>query len=201
MPSSDTELCNLALSHLGEAPIVSLNDDSKAARACALEYQPTLDALLREHRWNFAKDRATLSQLSAVPAFGWDHAYQLPSNFLRVLEFNDTEIGDVISEEFDIEGQAILTDSDAVNLVFIKRITDTTLFDALFVRAFSLQLAINISAPILGTTNKTAELQSLYDARIGPKARRIDANESRRRKRTNQIALNSPAIRARGCGI
>lgn len=196
MPSSEAEICNLALGHLGEAPIVSLDDDDTAARACSLRYAATRDAALRAHRWNFAKARATLSELDDAPSFGWLHQFQLPADCLRVVEFNDSEVGDTISDLFEVEGQKLLTDSDEANLVYIQRVTNVALFDSLFVEVLALKLAIALSEVIRGTTGKTQELTTAYERLTAPLARRVDANEGRRRKGT--IALSSQFVRARG---
>jgi hypothetical protein len=195
VPNSEADICNLALSHLGEAPIVSLDEDSTAGRACLLHYAATRDAVLRSHRWNFAQGRVTLSQLAAAPAFGWEHQYSLPEDCLRVLEFNDSEAGDVISDAFTIEGRILLADDDTAEVVYLKRVEDVGLFDALFVQALALALAIALSEKIRGTTGKTAELTSAYERMTAPLARRVDANEGRRRK--GLLPLNSLFVRAR----
>jgi hypothetical protein len=195
MATSETEICNIALGHLGEAPITSLDEDSKAARACNLHYALTRDELLRAHRWNFAKTRLVLTELAEAPAFTWAHQFQLPADCLRVVEFNDQEIGDWISEEYEIEGRALLTDADAANIVYIKKEIDVSLYDPLFVQALALKLGIIISEQIRGTTSKTEELTRAYERLAGPLAKRVDANEGRRRK--GNLPLNSQAIRAR----
>ncbi len=199
MPSSDTDIANIALGHLGEAPIASLDEDTVAARACLLHYAATRDQVLRSHRWNFAQTRVALSALADAPAFGWSYQYALPSDCLRVLECNDTELGDVISEDYVIEGRAILTDATSLNLVYVKKVDDVNQFDALFVEALALKLAIVLSETIRGTTGKTADLTQMYEQRTAPLARRVDANEGRRRKGT--LPMNSGAIRARYCGV
>lgn len=198
MADSETQICNLALGHLGEAPITSLDENTKAGRACRLHYELTRDDVLRSHRWNFAKDRAILSELSGAPAFEWARQFQLPADCLRVLEFNGSEAGDVISDEFEIEGRRLLTDAAGARLVYIKQVTDVSLFDALFVQALALKLAIVLSEQIRGTTSKTQELTQAYERITAPLARRVDANEGRRRK--GLLPVNSMAIRARGAG-
>ena len=193
---TQVQLCNVALAHLGEAPIASLADSTVAGRACALHYDPTRTEVIRSHRWNFATQRAALVESLPAPAFGWAHAFDLPANCLRALEINDNEIGDVISETWAIEGRHLLTNADSVNLVYIKDIGDVALTDPLFAAAFGLKLAAVLSETIRGSTGKTAELLQLYDARTAPLARRIDANEGRRRK--GLLPLNSYFVRARG---
>ncbi len=189
------ELCNVALAHLGEARIASINDDTVTARACLLHYGPVRDEVLRSHRWNFAIVRSQLIETTA-PAFGWSRAFTLPADCLRALEINDNEVGDWISETWAIEGRLVLTNAEAVNLVYVKSIGDTALTDPLFAQAFALKLAAALSETIRGATSKTGELLQLYDARTAPLARRVDANEGRRRK--GLLPLNSLFVRARG---
>ena len=198
MASSPTDICNLALGHLGEAPIASMDDDSVAARACARHYPGTRDQLLRSHRWNFAQARATLTRLNEAPAFGWSYQYALPSDCLRVLEVNDSEVGDVETDTFIVEGRFLLTDADAVRMVYLRRIEETSEFDELFTECFALKLAIVLSETIRGTTSKTADLAQMYERVTAPLARRIDANEGRRRK--GLISVSSAFVRARGGG-
>jgi hypothetical protein len=199
MPNSPIDICNLALAHLGEAPITSLAEDSLAGRACQLHYGQTRDAVLRAHRWNFATTRVALEQVLPAPAFRYSYRYQLPGNCLRVLEVNDTEIGDWLDERFVIEGRQILTNEATVNLIYIQRIENVTKFDALFVEALAVKLAIVLSETIRGTTSKTAELEQNYERITAPTARRIDANEGKRRK--GMLPMNSLAIRARFTGV
>jgi hypothetical protein len=193
--TSETEICNLALGHLGEARITSLEEDSTSARACSLHYEATRDAVLRSHRWNFAQARAQLPRLQFNPPFGWDAAYQLPGDCLRVLEVNGTECGDVLSEPYIIEGRAILINAGEVRLVYVRRIEDPLQFDSLFIEAFALKLAIALSETIRGTTGKTEQLFLLYDRVTAPLSRRVDANEGRRRK--GVLPMNSPFVRSR----
>lgn len=199
MPSSVTDICNLALGHLGEAPITSLDEDSRAGRACALHYAATRDAVLRSHRWNFAKDRKVLSRLEDAPLFGWSYQYALPADYARALEVNGSEAGDWISDEWTIEGKFLLTDAATVNLVYVKLLDDVSQFDPLFVDALALKLAAVLSEPIRGTTGKTTELETRYEQKTAPLARRVDANEGQRRK--GILPMSSRFVRARSCGV
>lgn len=193
MVTSPTDICNLALGHLGEARITSLDEDSVSARACTLHYNSVRDEVLRSHRWNFAQDRQVLSALEELPPFGWARQYELPADCLRVLEVNGSEAGDVISSEYIIEGRRILTNAEEVRLVYLRQVPDVSEFDALFVRALAVRLAIVLSETIRGTTQKTSELTQLYERVTAPLARRVDANEGRRRK--GMLPLNSPLLR------
>lgn len=170
----------MALGRLGEAKIISLDDASKPARTCKLFYEQTRDACLRAHRWNFAKDRATLSRLSANPAFGWGAAYTLPIDCLRVLSLNgETEEE---GEEFDIEGKNMLTNSTSAQIVYIKKIADSEQFDALFCEALSALLAAKIAVSLTGSQTRADDLRKEYEGLVRPAAVKVDASESKPRK-------------------
>ena len=193
--ATNIDICNLALAHLGEAQIVSLVEDNARAAACNLRYAFVRDEVLRAHRWNFAQKRAgNIAQLT-VPAFGWAASYLLPDDCLRVCEFNGTEEGQIIGNEYIIEGRAILTNATTVNIVYISREEDVSKYDSIFINALALKLAAALTENIRGTSEKSGDLMAAYERITSPLARRVDANEGRRRK--GMIAMNSSFINAR----
>ena len=58
---TSVEICNLALSRLGEYKITTLGDAIPAAEKCSAAYGPARDALLERHRWNFARGSKNLT--------------------------------------------------------------------------------------------------------------------------------------------
>ena len=54
------DICNLALTKLGQTIITSLSDDNENARRCNLVYEPKRDELLEKHPWGFAVEKALL---------------------------------------------------------------------------------------------------------------------------------------------
>lgn len=194
-----TTIANLALARLGNTTISDITEDSETARACQVLYNQTRRELLRSHRWNFAQKRAALSELADEPAFGWEHQFGIPSDCLRILEVGESEHGDNLSERFVVEGNAILTDQDSVNLVYVYDCENPELFDPLFVEALSLRMAVKLCNSLQGTSGNADRLNAEYDQRIAPLARRIDANEGRRRK--GLIDRSSPLVQARTSGL
>ena len=57
---TEVEICNLALSHVGDSKITTLTDANPAARKCNQWYAIARDSLLRSYRWNFAMSRDIL---------------------------------------------------------------------------------------------------------------------------------------------
>lgn len=182
MAASDTSICNLALGNLGAARIISLDEASPEAKACALLYAQTRDEVLRSHRWNFAISRAELSRLSTPPAFGWTWQYQLPVNCLRVLQVNGYGEEEV-PDNWEIEGGRLLSDADTVQVKFIARVTDSSLYDPLFVEALALKLAARLCVPLTGSDSRAGGFLTEYERVTGPRARRMDAFESREKRK------------------
>jgi hypothetical protein len=169
-----TDICNKALSHLGESRIVDIAERTVAAEKCRDVYDLERDALLRVHRWNFARDRATLSALSAAPAFGWAFQYTLPADCLRVLELNDS----TDDTAYSIEGRNLLTNATTAKIVFTRRILDPNQYDVLFVQALALKMAAALAKTIINSTEEKGALLQEF-SRVMSEAGWVDAVESK----------------------
>jgi len=141
--ATEIDICNIALSFLGASPITSLSGADKRSISCNTWYAITRDNLLRSHPWNFAIKRAVLVEDVSSPAFGYAHQFVLPVDFLRVYKLDYSDI------EYKLESNLLLTNDDAVNLIYIAQVTDTTKFDAMFTYVLSLQLAYNMAYNIV----------------------------------------------------
>src|SRR5687767_13639748 len=147
--ASQVEIVNGALTILGSGRIISIDDDVKQAREAKAIYELRRDALFAAHNWNFAKARSRMSADADAPSFQYSLQYTLPSDCLRVIMLNDFYVGADLTdyrgspvEEYTIEGRKVLTSWAApLSIVYVKRVTDTTQFDAAFTWAFSADLA------------------------------------------------------------
>ncbi len=157
--TKDTEICNMALGRLGANTIDSIEDDTDTqveAIQCRLHYSQTRDALIRSHWWRMAQARATLSQNAAYTAdtttFEWTFAYDLPNDFLRMKKpFENTVPGNLeLRYSYALEGTQILSNESTMKIRYIKRVTDPTKFDPLFVEVFIIELALKMVIPLGG---------------------------------------------------
>jgi hypothetical protein len=85
--ASSVDICNEALSHLGDSATVSSIDPpegSAQAEHCARFYPSCLATLLEMHPWAFATRRAPLAQV-ANPSTTWAYAYSQPSGCINIL--------------------------------------------------------------------------------------------------------------------
>lgn len=183
--ASQVEIANRALTKIGEARILSLDDDLEAARVIASLWSIVRDAELRARNWNFSILRTSLPALVAAPAWGFDYQYQLPSDWLRVLQVNDFYPGPSLSDYrtaseavWQIEGGKILTDLAApLKLRYVARIEDTGSWDASFVEVFACRLAVEICERITQSSTKREFAWKEYDEAL-KLAVRADAVEN-----------------------
>jgi hypothetical protein len=199
MPSSVTTICNQALSRIGSKAILDIEDESEEARECKLNYASSRDAILRSARWNFATRRETLSELVPPPKFGWAKRFQLPVDCLRILQLNGWEEWQQPAR-WESEGKELLTDDDVANIKYTARIEDPNLYDALFIDAFACHLASKIAKKITGSSTIAAEQLQMLKGMLAPEARRIDAQEGRRKQRVLPWQT-SDLVRARGLPV
>jgi hypothetical protein len=172
--ATDVSICSNALRKLGDDPITSLSDNTERARLCNAFFEPTRDAVLRAHVWNFAVVRQELSQLSATPSFDYSYQYNLPTDpyCLRALRLDTTEN----DFEFKIEGRKLLTDEGTAQLLYVGKITDPSQFDPLFVEALTGRLAAELAYSVTGSNGLSKQMWELYELKIS-EARSIDGLE------------------------
>lgn len=171
--SSEVNIVNLALSHLGEDATVSSIDPpegSAEAEHAAMFYPIARDALLEMHEWRFATKRVLLA-LTTSDTFEWRYAYALPAGMLRALAvLPETSSAEDDGKDYDqqldaSDVQIILTNCEAASLKYTTRITDTTRFPPLFVEALTWLLASHLAGPIIkGETGRKVAASCLQTA-------------------------------------
>jgi len=169
--ASQVDIANRALSKLGEARIISLDDDTKNAREIKSAFDIVRDAEFRAHRWHFTKKRITLPALSETPIFGWDYQCQLPSDFLQVIQvgYYDpiVDLSDYRtsgSRDWEIEaGGVLLTNLEApLPLRYVARIDDTTRYDSTFVEVLACRLAVEVCQALTQSETKKESARADY---------------------------------------
>lgn len=172
MAQSAVDVCNSALQKLGAVSILSLDDNSREARQCALSYDWKRRSELRNHRWNFATKRVALAPDSAAPISDFTYQFTMPADCLRILRTNDP------LQDWVIEGRKILTNVDnPLYLRYIADITDVTQWDAAFYDAMAAALAIDMCEALTNSASKLDRLDRMYKDAIG-EARKNNAFES-----------------------
>lgn len=190
--ASSIDICNLALSHLGdEATVSSIDPPEGSAQAdhCAAFYPIARNNVLASHAWSCATKRETLALLSLTPPDAFVYAYSVPSTCLRALRVmlpGDTD--DSNGQEFEIEAQSdgtlvLYTNAADASLVYIAGITDTTRFTPGMVTAIARLLAAYVAGPLIkgseGMKVAAAQMQMYLRVEL-PQAQSQDASARRR---------------------
>lgn len=150
--ASEVLIANLALDRLGAAVIDSFNDETKEANVMNRWYSLTRDAKLREFAWRFSIHREVLAASVTPPAFGNAKAFPLPQGCLRVLLPGDRVDWEI--ENVDNVPHLLTQTGDSVDLRFIKRVTEASIFDPLFINVLSLELALATCETITQSSTK-----------------------------------------------
>lgn len=180
MPSSAVQIANRALTKLGDARILSLTEDSNGARVLNSMFEAVRDAELRRHRWKFALARAELLADADAPAFGFSYAYELPADFLGLVQVSEYVLRPYTPERgpWQREGTKILTDLPApLRIRYIKRVENPGLFDPLFCEAFACRLAFESCESLTQSSTKKQAAREDY-AEAVQEAMRCDAIEA-----------------------
>lgn len=202
--SSEVDICNLALSHLGDtATVASIDPPEGSAQAehCARFYPIARNALLEMHSWGFATKRANLAMLSSGwPE--WDYAYALPADAVNIMAILPPESTDdyaasssgslLVPQPFSCEinddgTQVIYTDQVNAVLRYTALVTNPVQFSPLFRLTLSHYLASMLAGPILKGDVGAAEAKRQLLIAIGPdgesgllgKAKESDAGQRR----------------------
>lgn len=183
MAASVVRICNLALTVLGAARILSITEDSENARRCNAIFDDIRDEVLAVHPWNFAIKRVALGQLATAPAFGFAYQYQLPADCIRVLEM-DTD------NTFKVEGKYLLTDAGTVMIKYIARIEDASFFSSAFVTAMGERLAAELAYAITNSTSLRESMIKTYTFK-NSFARAIDGQEGSPEEVSQNEAIDS----------
>ena len=178
-PTAAIHIVNLALDLLKQDIGTSIDTPSLPQEVIAARwYDAVRRSTLRIHPWNFATTRTTLARSSTDPAFGYEDAFNLPNNYIRLLSIGDDSI-DEIRRRYEIEnGQLLINnDGESLNIRYTYDCTTVIKFDPLFVEVFAHRLALKMAPKFsVSTSLKTSIAEDLKD--LLPSARSVDGQES-----------------------
>ena len=169
---SALDICNAALSKIGEAPLDALiANESTASRLCVLHYHPARRETLCMARWTFATTQTTLDSVSAqAPNSLTPYQFTLPADCLRVL--------DVECTEWKMQGRRIHASRAPLPMSYIADIEAAEQFDPLFMDALATRLAEKLAMPLTGNQSLRQNLHQEFHKIILPQAATVNAVQS-----------------------
>lgn len=161
--------------------ITSFTQNTKEANLCEEIYFDFRDQLLEMHYWNFAQARVQLAVDSDdTPVFGFEFAYQLPADFLKIRSVHEHDLGagsdiHVGSVPYKHEGDNILTDASECFLLYTRRVSDPNLMSGLFRRALSRMLSPTLAMAISNSASRALSLEKQFEDVDYPRAKSSDS--------------------------
>ena len=183
--ASETEICNMALSHLGTGKEINIRtESSEEAAACRRFYKTARDSVLEDFPQPFSKTYTTLNLIQEKPNKEWDYLYRYPVNCLKIRriltgsawEVQESKIPYQISS--DTAGKLIYTNEPEAQIEFTRRVEIPALHTNAFNLALSFRLAAYV-APRLTQGDPTKiknDMIFMYQAELG-NARSNSINE------------------------
>ncbi|XGC82041.1 hypothetical protein ACES2L_06030 [Bdellovibrio bacteriovorus] len=185
--SSITEICNLALSHLGVGtPISNIQTEkTEEAQACGLNYEFALGFMLRTYHWPFFSKTINLALVEEDPTIEWGYSYRVPNDCARLVRLisgqtfdtPETRIKYVISH--DDSGLLIYTNQPNAQAEYVINDPDPRFFPFDFTLALSYKLATLIAPRVTGgdVFKITERCNTLFDRHVS-RALATSQNES-----------------------
>ncbi len=170
--TTQTSIVNRALQLLGYQSISSINQNDRGAKAMLRAYQPVLLAMLRANHWNFSIRRISIAASATQPIFGKANYFPLPGDFIDLanpdvntyVTGGGTTLGPVQSNDWQIEGQAIVSDDiGPLNVRYVTSNVTEDQFDTLFAEAFAASLAMNTCEELTQSNSKIQTASAVFD--------------------------------------
>lgn len=171
---SKSEICNLALSRLGDKKTVNDIDTptTQTEKIFHKWYDVTRRSALRRLMPSFARIRKKWAKSDFAPDFGYKFAYKYQSNCLKIIGIGNM---DEPITDYVVEGGYVLTNTDfkdGLPVRYVADINDISCFDDVFIELFTYLLAYNVAAEVTESASmikyigdiipiKTAELVAL----------------------------------------
>lgn len=157
--ATQTEICNIAMVHLGVELISSLADTTKQGVLCALKYAFVRDRVLKQYAFNCTRVRATITDDGSTPDHEYSYAFAFPTSYLRLLKVYNYD------GKIKEENGKILADTDELEILYIKSIAEAD-YPADLAELIGLALAIDLCFFLVQSVPAQQNLQALFERRL-----------------------------------
>jgi len=179
--ASQLAIYNDALAFLGESrPLASLSESRADRRALDAAWDVTVQYVLEEGQWSFSIRSIEISPDTDIgPLFGFQYAYTLPSDYVRIAKISSTETFFEPLTKYEIEaGKIIFANVNPLYLSYVSNGStygnDMEMWPQVFCKALSAYLAFMTCMQITQGRAERNDLFSLYQRYISD-ARSKDA--------------------------
>lgn len=193
------DICTDAVFRVGGEAINSIETpQTHIESVVASIYDKNRRIVLRSAVWNFAVSYQAIAKTSEVVE-GFAAIYKLPNDYIRFLGIESLGLTPSDSQSYKLFGGKIglrYEGPDSITLAYIKDVIEVPIMDALFVEAFCLKLAHNLSYIVNGKNTTSDRLQAEYKDALTD-AMMIDGQEQKpiRRERSKWLSARRRSSR------
>ncbi len=173
MALNDVALASRALIRIGAAPITSFDDGTAESEIAGALFAPVRDGLLSAYPWSFATAQVELTELVTTPIADYDHAFQLPNDFLRAISAGASSRGRGLN--YRLHKGELHTNSEQVILTYVFRPEEES-FPPYFDQALIARLAAEFTIPVTESTSRAETMFRLSEKEY-QRSRQIDAQQ------------------------
>lgn len=186
--ASETDFLNNALGKAGCGAITALDEESVNARWCRVFYPSLRRATQRTAKWKFCDGRMQLQLMSEAPLFGYLYSYALPSQLIRLNNYNGVRINVVLAADptlwsfqssgWKIEGRKLFSNDSVAYVEYTQEVTNPDHWDPLYYEMLADWLGSNLALAIRHDTARHRELQQSAMGMWMPLALAVDGQEA-----------------------
>jgi hypothetical protein len=168
MAISKVDICNMALSHLGNYGSVTDIDAPENDKELLFKtwYDNSRETLLRNTMPNFAIKRDKVSKEAVAPSFGYSYGYAYPQDCIKLLGIGNVEDK---RTDFAVEAGIIYVDDDyeeGMPIRYIYNEKDVTKFTADWAELLSWYLASNVCLSITQDNQRKAYIDQILPLKM-----------------------------------
>ncbi len=176
--TSIVDIAREALQIVSDKTIVSLDENSNAARQSRIAYPKARDTVLRAYAWTCATRRVSLPSSANGASFGDWSRFTRPADDIKLLPITDTGEEDGTPVPYRLEGRDILTNLDApLKYRYITSNIDPVAMTPDLRSAIAAQMAVRLAEIINGSQSSLQRALGRYRMALAD-AKRADTEES-----------------------
>lgn len=180
---SRTQVINNGLRLISANLIADPDEDTESARQAKEVYDQVVRSELEAHAWFFAKKQIALPENAVAPLFKFGRAYNLPADFVRLVELNDRWVFSALRyidinpiPVYELHGRAVYTDLEApLKITYLRDVSsEPTVWTPLFGNVVSAALATRLAMPLTKSEGMVTLADRAYQREL-VKAKRANA--------------------------
>lgn len=167
--ASQIQIINVAIGRIGGQEIQSTSPNSAEQKLAEIFWDVARQDCLRAHPWNFALKDAQLHQIDGYVGYQFKYAYQLPSDFVRLMQVYG-------NPTYKVQGRRVLSDEQICKIKYVADIQDPTQWDASFTDVMAQRLAADMARSLTESQSTADSVYTIYQQKLKA-ARYLDSTE------------------------